>query len=374
MEHINQGNHFFKIRNFAQAKVCYEKAIEEDPTNIIFYSNLAAVHCEEHAYQECILTYKKAVKVGIEKKADVKQIAKVSARMGRAYMKDQNFKEATNSFENAMSQHTLDETASLLQEAKVFLRLENNPLVEVRQSIIHGKGVFAVQDIKKDEAVCLYDGKLMDEVHLLKLVKAKATMDREYWMNHPRDPRLTLCGYKTPKTVLGVGQIINDYRKPEIVELNFKHGITACEEYVIASRNHQNVSFKVDGMDFCLYAAKDIKKGEELFLHYGYKMWLGTFTKDLTEESTNGHLWRLLYWALDGEVHGMLSNGQAKVFRIGDAYVFDEKEYQSIVEVLLAVSQETLEKTKKIPNFSYRRCFISMMEMIDVCLVDSFLD
>ena len=24
----------------------------------------------------------------------------------------------------------------------------------------------------------------------------------------------------------------------------------------------------------------------------------------------------------------MLSNGQAKVFRIGDAYVFDEKEYQ----------------------------------------------
>jgi stress-induced-phosphoprotein 1 len=140
MEHINQGNHFFKIRNFAQAKVCYEKAIQEDPTNIIFYSNLAAVHCEEHAYQECILTYKKAVKVGIENKADVKQIAKVSARMGRAYMKDQNFKEATNSFENALSQHTLDETASLLQEAKVFLRLENNPLVEVRQSTIHGKG------------------------------------------------------------------------------------------------------------------------------------------------------------------------------------------------------------------------------------------
>ena len=103
-------------------------------------------------------------------------------------------------------------------------------------------------------------------------------------------------------------------------------------------------------------------------------MWLGTFTKDLTEESTNDPLWRLLYWALDGEVHGMLSNGQAKVFRIGDAYVFDEKEYQSIVEVLLAVSQETLEKTKRIPNFSYIRCFISMMDMIDVGLVDSFLD
>jgi tetratricopeptide (TPR) repeat protein len=374
MEHKNQGNNFFMVRNFAQAKVCYEKAIKEDPNNIVFYSNLAAVNLEEHAYLKCIVTCKKAVEVGNANNADVKQIAKVLARMGRAYMKEQNFKEATNSFENALSQHKLDETASLLLEAKGFLRLENNPLVEVRLSNIHGKGVFAVQDIKKDEAVCLYDGKLMDEVHLLKLVKAEAPMDREYWMNHPRDPRLTLCGYKAPKTVLGIGQIINDYRKPEIVELNFKHGITACEEYVIASRKHQNVTFKADGMDFCLYAAKDINKDEELFLHYGYKIWLETFTKDLTKESTNGHLWRLLYWALDGEVHGMVGNGQAKVFRIGDAYDFDEKEYQSIVEVLLAVPQEALEKTKRIPNFSYRSCFISMMEMIDVDHVESFLD
>ena len=155
--------------------------------------------------------------------------------------------------------------------------------------------------------------------------------------------------------MLGIGQIINDYRKPEIEELNFKHGITACEEYVIASRNHQNVTFKADGIDFCLYAAKDIKKGEELFLNYGYKIWLETFTKDLTKESANGHLWRLLYWALDGEVHGRVGMGQAKVFRIGDAYEFDEKEYRSIVEVLLAVPQETL-------------------DMIDVDHVESFLD
>merc|ERR1712208_141383 len=116
----------------------------------------------------------------------------------------------------------------------------------MNQSKVHGRGVFAVRDIKGDEVVCLYDGKLVDELSLLKLVRAKIQMDREYWMSHPRDPNLTLCGYKDPKSVLGIGQIINDYTKPEVIELNFKHGIKACEEYVTNSRKHHNVVFKAD--------------------------------------------------------------------------------------------------------------------------------
>ena len=193
-------------------------------------------------------------------------------------------------------------------------------------------------------------------------------------MSHPRDPKLTLCGYKTPKTVLGVGQLINDYKKPEIKEHNFKHGIKACEEYVTLSRNQQNVGFKPDGKDFWLYAARDIKKGEELFLHYGYKIWLETFGKNLSKETKDAYLWRLLYWAIDGEVDGMLTNGQPKVFKIEDAYDYEEEEYKGLLELLLKLPTSLLEKAKGIPDFSHKKLFISLLNIIDVDHVESFLD
>jgi len=376
MEHKLRGNQFFKNRKFSQARACYKRAIREDPTDIIFYSNLAAVHLEEHDYKECIETCKKGIAIGSQNKADVKQIAKSYARMGKAFMKEQNFKEAVRSFEDALANDRIKEYESLLVESKGLLKLENNPMVEVGKSNIEGRGVFAVRDIAKDEAVCLYDGELLDESHLLSLVRSGVPMDREYWMSHPRDPRLTLCGYKTPKTVLGIGQLMNDSQKPEITKLDFKEGIKSCEEYVINSRKGQNVTFNLDGRDFWLYAARDIKKGEELFLHYGYKIWLETFTKDLNlaKKSSTNSLWRLLYWALDGSVHGMVGKGQAKVFKIENAYDFDEKEYQSIVEVLLEVPKENMEENKRIPNFSYKNCFISMINIINIDHVDSFLD
>jgi len=374
MEQKNRGNEYFKKKNFAMAKKCYFNAIQDDPTNVIFYSNLAAAHYEENNHSECIKACKEAFKVGKDNNADHKIIAKVLARMGRAYIKLQSFKDAVDCFENALDDHKNAEHEASLLEARVLLKLENNPLVEMNPSNVHGRGVFASKDIKKDELVCLYDGKIMNEFSLLKLVRAKMQMDREYWMSHPRDPSLTLCGYKQPKSVLGIGQIINDFTKPEVTQLNFKHGIKACEEYVRTSRKHQNVGFKADGKDFWLYAARDISKGEEVFLHYGYKIWLETFTKNIIKGSEDAHMWKLLYWALDGEVHGSLANGQAKVFKIANAYDFEESEYKKILEVLLEVPNSIIDRARKIPDFSHKKLFVSMMMVIDVDRVDSLLD
>ena len=99
MEMKNKGNCHFSRREFAEVKAYYTHALKEDPTNIRYYSNLAAVHLEENDYQECIEVCKKAMKAGNEINDDCKKLAKVSARMGRAYMKLQNFKEAADMFE-----------------------------------------------------------------------------------------------------------------------------------------------------------------------------------------------------------------------------------------------------------------------------------
>ena len=37
---------------------------------------------------------------------------------------------------------------------------------EVRPSRIHGRGVFAVRDIKEGEFVCIYDGELMSKTEI----------------------------------------------------------------------------------------------------------------------------------------------------------------------------------------------------------------
>ena len=52
------------------------QAIELDPSEITFYSNLAAVHFEKKEYEECVKVCEKAVDVGRENRADFKLIAK----------------------------------------------------------------------------------------------------------------------------------------------------------------------------------------------------------------------------------------------------------------------------------------------------------
>jgi len=80
-----KGNSAYKARDFATAHVHYDKAIELDAGNIIYYNNKAAVLFEEAKYRPCIELCEKAVEVGRENRAEFKQIAKSLARAGNAY-------------------------------------------------------------------------------------------------------------------------------------------------------------------------------------------------------------------------------------------------------------------------------------------------
>ena len=70
------GNEAYKKKDFAAAHLHYDKAIEIDPKNIMYYTNKSAVLFEEGKFDECIELCEKAVNVGRENRATFAQIAK----------------------------------------------------------------------------------------------------------------------------------------------------------------------------------------------------------------------------------------------------------------------------------------------------------
>lgn len=99
------GNAAYKNKDFATAHQHYDKAIELDPANIVFYNNKAAAYFEEAKYDECISMCQKAAEIGREHRADYKQIAKALARIGNCYMKKADSVQALQWFEKSLSEH-----------------------------------------------------------------------------------------------------------------------------------------------------------------------------------------------------------------------------------------------------------------------------
>merc|ERR1711997_59211 len=100
----------------------YKKAIELDPSEITFYSNLAAVHFEKKEYDECVKVCEKAIDVGRENRADFKLIAKAWNRAGNGYRKLGDLNAAKNAFEKALTEHRTPEYKSNLSEVEAAIK------------------------------------------------------------------------------------------------------------------------------------------------------------------------------------------------------------------------------------------------------------
>ncbi|XP_050538898.1 stress-induced-phosphoprotein 1 [Daktulosphaira vitifoliae] len=110
------GNEEYKKKNFESALTHYNKAIELEPTNITYYNNVAAVYFEQKEYKKCIEECEKAVEIGRENRADFKLIAKAFSRIGNAYKKLEDYKNAKTYFEKSMSEHRTPEVRSIISE------------------------------------------------------------------------------------------------------------------------------------------------------------------------------------------------------------------------------------------------------------------
>lgn len=122
LEQKQLGNAAYKKKDFDTAIGFYNKAIELDPAEISFLTNLAAVYFEQKKYAECVSTCEKAVDVGRENRADFKLIAKAYARMGNAYKKNEDYDKAKWAYEKALTEHRTPEYKTSLSEIETLMK------------------------------------------------------------------------------------------------------------------------------------------------------------------------------------------------------------------------------------------------------------
>lgn len=119
----DEGNKFYKARDFEKAIASYTKAIELDPNTVSFLTNRAAAYLESGSPELAINDCKLAVKLNSDNslRTDFKIIARAYGRMGNAYNKLKKYDEAIEAFQKSLVeakdpkiQRTLRET----QQAK----------------------------------------------------------------------------------------------------------------------------------------------------------------------------------------------------------------------------------------------------------------
>ncbi|KAG5675088.1 hypothetical protein PVAND_005020 [Polypedilum vanderplanki] len=120
----DEGNAAYKKKDFATALTHYNKAIEHDPTDITFYSNIAAVYFEQKDFRKCISECEKGIEVGRENRADYKLIAKALARIANSYKKLGEYKNAKTYYEKSLSEHRTPEVKTMLSEVEKIINEE----------------------------------------------------------------------------------------------------------------------------------------------------------------------------------------------------------------------------------------------------------
>jgi len=118
----DEGNAFYKKKQFDQAIEKYDKAIELDSTEIVFFNNKAAVIFEKLKiakstdFSECREVALKAVDVGRENRADYKNIAKALKRVAACYEKENDHDNAIKWYNKSLTEHREKEIVQLVQK------------------------------------------------------------------------------------------------------------------------------------------------------------------------------------------------------------------------------------------------------------------
>eukprot|EP01080_Neovahlkampfia_damariscottae_P005142 gene5142-8748_t len=113
-----KGNALYKKKDFEGAMGHYEKAIELDPKNCIYYLNKAAVLVEQKKYDESIKVCEDAISLGRKERVGFDTIAKCYVRIGNAYLKQENFDKAISSYKEALTEHRTSDTLQKLRDTE----------------------------------------------------------------------------------------------------------------------------------------------------------------------------------------------------------------------------------------------------------------
>ncbi|KAL4897474.1 hypothetical protein BDV59DRAFT_167795 [Aspergillus ambiguus] len=111
------GNDFYKKRQFDEAIEHYSKAWELHK-DVTYLNNLGAAQFEKGDLQAAIETCQKAVEEGRELRADFKTIAKAFARIGTAYEKLGDLKQAIEFYNKSLTEHRTPDALTKLRNAE----------------------------------------------------------------------------------------------------------------------------------------------------------------------------------------------------------------------------------------------------------------
>ena len=201
------GNNAYKKRDFAIALENYGKAIDQEPTEITYYLNIAAVHLEMKNFTECVNTCNKAIEVGRENGADFKLIANALARMGKAYRRSGDLKNAKIAIEMAQIENNSAEYRNALSEIESAMKdchVEDEKTEDLYKVVpIEGKGFgcVALKDIKKGTLIVKEKSPIVVKIDNSKLVMRRRMLESFFSMTkEDQEEFLTLnkiCGSRT---------------------------------------------------------------------------------------------------------------------------------------------------------------------------------
>lgn len=112
-----EGNALYKQRKFDEAIAKYDEAWELHQ-DITYLNNRAAAEFEKGDYEAAIKTCEKAIEEGREARADYKLIAKVFARLGNTYLKQDDLPNAVKAFDKSLTEHRTPEVLNKLRSTQ----------------------------------------------------------------------------------------------------------------------------------------------------------------------------------------------------------------------------------------------------------------
>lgn len=149
-----------------------------------------------------------------------------------------------------------------------------------------GRGVFATKGFECGSFVCVYDGANIN-------AKSAKTFEQTYAIEHPRKRTLVRLG--TPKERWccnnAIGQFVNDGAALDLFsgnskELTLGKARDRIRMYYELSLSRQNVSLKRckdpnrEEVEWGMWAIKDIRKDEELYMCYSHGYWIYHFCQN----------------------------------------------------------------------------------------------
>ncbi len=114
----NEGNEFYKKKNFAEAIKLYDEAISLDPNEVLFLNNKATVYFELKDYDKCLEICDQAIQLSKGSNYDYVKLGKALARKAAARLAQGHFDDAIDLYRQSLLENNDSNVKDQLKKAE----------------------------------------------------------------------------------------------------------------------------------------------------------------------------------------------------------------------------------------------------------------